>query len=621
MASTAELIAKYTALGITDAESYVTKGKFDETAAQKAIIKDVYKLDPATYTGKKGVINFDAAKTKYEYELPRITRPTIEPSNFTQAVNNYSNALSAIQSTGIRNINSKDYASLQALAKQLRDFDSKDLSPNAKQIIANSQQSIDAINEINNQRDKVARQAANRNRVTKGPQRQSEQGKLLVEEDKLERLAAAADQATPTYIESFSRFGLSDVAQGIGATPAGVGRVTAGLEALRGDNVLQTGGLASRLNIQVTDDQILNDINTARRNQYKSLADIGTAAVIDLNSQLTQANQFLADLPAGDRRRIDTQKTIDNISTQLATAQKDTLEAQKLYEGYRPISGEVATSALSKFRESLRLPEERTLTQIEQIDPTIGATVRGLSRQYQTMAETPLGPTTTQQTEELRNTIEQEALNQLRLGSTIGAEERRGYEQSIRAAQTARGNVFGLGPAVQEASQIGAAGEQRKLARYGAAAAFLGSGETTGAATARDLGLRNALEQSRLGAAQGFVAGGPTMYNLASQRLGAQQGMLNNYLAASAPQATGGFQATPSAANPYAYVNPNAGFVGAQNASNIFGTLANIYNTQADYQAKTYGAYTSAVASQPSGAQQFGAIASGIGSLVPNISI
>jgi len=615
MASTAELIAKYTALGITDAESYVTKGKFDETAAQKAIIKDVYKLDPATYTGKKGVINFDAAKTKYEYELPRITRPTIDPSNFTQAVNNYSNALSAIQSTGIRNINSKDYASLQALAKQLRDFDSKDLSPNAKQIIANSQQSIDAINEINNQRDKVARQAANRSRVPKGPQRQSEQGKLLVEEDKLERLAVAADQATPTYIESFSRFGLSDVAQGIGATPAGVGRVTAGLEALRGDNVLQTGGLASKLNIQVTDDQILNDINTARRNQYKSLADIGTAAVTDLNSQLTQANQFLADLPAGDIRRIDTQKTIDNISTQLATAQKDTLEAQKLYEGYQPISGEAATSALSKFRESLRLPEERTLTQIEQIDPTIGATVRGLSRQYQTMAETPLGPTTTQQTEELRNTIEQEAINQLRLGSTIGAEERRGYEQAARAAQTARGNIFGLGPAVQEAASIGAAGEQRKLARYGAAAAFLGSGETTGAATARDLGLRNALEQSRLGAAQGFVAGGPTMYNLASQRLGAQQGMLNNYLAASAPQATGGFQATPSAANPYAYVNPNAGFVGAQNASNIFGTLANIYNTQADYGASTYGAQVGAIASQPSGAQQFGQIATGIGNL------
>ena len=127
-------------------------------------------------------------------------------------------------------------------------------------------------------------------------------------------------------------------------------------------------------------------------------------------------------------------------------------------------------------------------------------------------------------------------------------------------------------------------------------------------AAARDVGLRNALEQSRLGAAQGFIASGPTMYNMASQRLGTQQAMLNNYLAASQPKATGTFQATPSAANPYAYVNPNAGFVGAQNA-------AGIYNTLADYASQTYGAQVGAIASQPSGAQQFGQIATGIGNL------
>ena len=421
-----------------------------------------------------------------------------------------------------------------------------------------------------------------------------------------------ANRLTPKYIESFSRFGLSDIGLGQEKTAAGTTRLSTGLKDLGGDNMFQTGGLAGKLNVQVTDEQILNDINTARKTQAKSLYDIGTAAVTDLQSQLTQANQFLADLPAGDRRRIDTQKAIDNISTQLSTAQKDTLEAQKLYEGGQPITGTQAANAISKFRESLRLPEERTLAQIESIDPTIGATVRGLSKQYQTMAETPLGATTTQQTEDLRNTIEQEAINQLKLGSTIGAEERRGYEQAARAAQTARGNIFGLGPAVQEAASIGAAGEQRKLARYGAAAAFLGSGETTGAATARDLGLRNALEQSRLGAAQGFVAGGPTMYNLASQRLGAQQGMLNNYLAASQPQQTGGFQATASAANPYAYVNPNAGFQGAQNASNIYGTLANIYNTQAGYLSSTYGAQVGAISRQPNAFQNFATAAGGV---------
>ena len=55
------------------------------------------------------------------------------------------------------------------------------------------------------------------------------------------------------------------------------------------------------------------------------------------------------------------------------------------------------------------------------------------------------------------------------------------------------------------------AGEQRKLARYGAAQSFLGSGETTGAAAARDLALRDSLQQNRLGAASNFVSGGPSL--------------------------------------------------------------------------------------------------------------
>jgi hypothetical protein len=96
------------------------------------------------------------------------------------------------------------------------------------------------------------------------------------------------------------------------------------------------------------------------------------------------------------------------------------------------------------------------------------------------------------------------------------------------------------------------------------------------------------------------------MYNLASQRLGQQQAALGQYLAAAQPQQTPGFQATPSQFNPYAYVNPNAGFIGAQNA-------AQIYNTLADYQAQTYGAQTSAIASSyRSPFQNAGSLLSGI---------
>ena len=611
------LLDKYAALGLTDVASYVTKGKFDENKAKSDVISKVYKLDPAAYT-TKGVVNLDAATTKYQFEQPKLTVPATKPTSFTKAVSNFSDILRTAQTVGVDNLNKTDQATLKAAARSVRDFDSKTLGEGAKQVITNITEAADAIDSLNSQRKTVEIQnfrsrGLDVDGVTKirlsGKEREAARGRLVTEQDTLRRLQDTLVNTAPKLEESLTRFGLSDIAAGVGKAPETLDRIDTGLEALRGDRVFQTGNLLGRLGSQVTDDQILNDINTARKNEYKSLYDLGTAATTDLQSQVSQANQFLSDLPATDPRRADVQKTVDSLASQLSEAQKDTLEAKNLFENYQPISGEQATSALTQFRESLRLPEQRTLDQIREIDPQAFETIKGLGQQFQQLATTPLGPTTTQQTEDLRNTIEQEALNQLRLGSTIGEEERRGYEQSIRAAQTARGNIFGLGPAVQEASQIGAAGEQRKLARYGAAAAFLGSGETTGAATARDLGLRNALEQSRLGAAQGFVAGGPTMYNMASQRLGAQQGLLNNYLAASQPQQTGGFQATPSAANPYAYVNPNAGFIGAQNA-------AGIYNTLADYQASTYGAQVGAIASSyRSPFQDFASVAGGIGSL------
>jgi uncharacterized protein YdbL (DUF1318 family) len=612
-------IDRYKALGLTDAANYATKGKFDEAKAQTDLIKNVYKLDPALYTDKKGNINLDAATKKYDFEKQDVTLPASKPQSFTQALGYYSDILSQAQKFGVNNLNTNYQNALKDAAKIVRSFDSKNLSLDAKQTIANITEASDAIDSINEQRKNVEiQQYRSRGLDVDGitkiklskKELEAARGRLVTEQDTLRRLESTASRTAPKLNESLSRLGLSDIGVNIGSTVAGVSKLATGLEALRGESQLGlgTGGLAGKLNVDVTDDQILNDINTARRNQYKSLYDIGTSATTDLQSQLDQANKIYADLPSG-KSKIEAQKSIDDIKSQLAQAQKDTLQAKGLYENYQPVSGDQATSAISKFRESLRLPEERTLKQIDVIDPTIGATVRALSKQYQTMAETPLGPTTTKQTEDLRNQIEQEALNQLKLGSTLGAEERRQYEQAARSAQSARGNIFGLGPAVQEAANIGAAAEQRKLARYGAATAFLGSGETTGAAAARDIGLRNALDQSRLGAAQGFIASGPTMYNLASQRLGTQQATLNNYLAASQPLQTGQFQGASSAANPYGYVNPNAGFLGAQNA-------ASIYNTLADLQASQYGSQVGAIASKQSGASQFAQIAGGASSLL-----
>ena len=621
----------YGALGLTNLDKYVytasggkSYGKyqaFDEKRAQEDLIRNVYKFDPKEYS-KGNFYDISSAFDKYIFNQPKLSTPP-EATSFTKAVQNYSTLLEQAQNVGITNLNSADQQNLKTAAKIVRDFDSKSLGASAKQIITNISDATDAIDTINNQRKTVETQtlrsqnknASGGNLGLSGKELETERGKLFVEQDALRRIESTAVQLAPKINESLSRFGLSDIFTGAGTIPTEkIKQVQTGLSDLSSGKVFGTGGLAGKLNINVTDDQILNDLNTANKSKYKDLYDIGTAATVDLQSQITQANQFLADLPAGDRRRADTQKIIDDLKTNLVTAQRDTLQAKNLYDNYQPISGTQATGAISQFRESLQLPEERTLQQIKQIDPTSYQMIQDVQKQYSELAKSQIGATTSPETEAFRRNVEQQIANQVALGSQLGAEEQRQYQQAARAAQTARGNIFGVAPAVEEAVTTGLAGEQRLQARLGAAQGFLSSGQTMSDAMARDVALRNSLTQSRLGAAADFASGGPTAYNLANQRMMQQQGLLSNYLAASQPGQTGGFQATPSASTPYAYVNPNAGFMGAQNASSI-------YNTLADYQARTYGAYTAAKASQPTGAQQFGAIASGIGSLIPNISI
>jgi hypothetical protein len=349
--------------------------------------------------------------------------------------------------------------------------------------------------------------------------------------------------------------------------------------------------LANKLNYQVSDAQILNDYNTSKLGSLNSVVDRGNAQIVGIQERLNAAQTLLDQLPSGDARRASSQVYVNQLKSDLASVQSAVTDATQQIKDFKPIDigSPEAASQITSFREYLQLPEERATQQLRQIDPESYRTAVGLGRQYRQMATQPLGATTTQQTEDLRNTIEQEALNQLRLGSTLGAEERRGYEQAIRGAQTARGNIFGLGPAVQEAAQIGAAGEQRKLARFGAAQQFLGSGETSGAARARDLLLREGIQQNRLGAAAGFIAGGPSIYNLANQRTAQQQGAMQGYIQAN-QALPGGFNQQASTAGPfYQTVDQNIPVALTQ-------AFNDLYRSQSNYQASTYGAQVGAQA-------------------------
>ena len=369
--------------------------------------------------------------------------------------------------------------------------------------------------------------------------------------------------------------------------------------------------LGTMLNFQVSDQQIVDDYNNSKLSRLNNVIDRGNTQIAGIQERLNAANTLLEQLPSGDARRVGAELQIKQLSDDLKSVTSAVTEAQDMQKNFKPIGldSPEGLKEITSFRTFAQLPEERAAQQLYQIDPDSYRTAVGLGQQYRQMATEPIGATTTPETEQIRKTIEDEALNQLRLGSTIGAEERRGYEQAARAAQTARGNIFGIGPAVQEAAQIGAAGEQRKLARYGAAQQFLGSGLSTGDALKADLAFRDALQQNRLGAAANFIGGGPSIGNLSQARTAQQQGAFQNYIQAN-QALPGGFNQQPStAANFYQAVDQSIPVA-------LTNTFANLYGSQANYLSSTYGAQVGAISRQPSGAEQFGQIATGLGNLI-----
>jgi hypothetical protein len=546
----------------------------------------------------------ESEKTNLSKAASAVT--TASPKNFSEAVNNYTTALAVARTKGIENLEVSDRTNLSKFARQVRDFDTPQLGQGAKAILENIKDVEDAITAVKSQRDLIERQKE-RVKELSGKEQETARAKLYTEQDALARIIATANSTAPKIDEALSRVGLQDILSGITTPDKRIAEVETGLQAFSGDRVFGTGALAAKLNSQITDAQILNDVNTARKNEYKRLADLGSATITDLTATIESAKQ---QLPAvAPNQRATAQKQIADLEKQLSEVRADTVQAQNLFQNYKPISGAEATKAISGVREQIRLPEQRALDQIMEIDPSLLGTIGELGKQYRTLATTPIGATTAESTEALRRQTEGQVAAQVALGSRLGAEEQRQYQQAARAAQTARGNVFGVAPAVEEAVTTGAAGEQRLAARLGAAQGFLSSGQTVSDALARDVSLRNALQQSRLGAATEFMAGGPTAYNLANQRTAQQRAAIQQYVGSTTPQQAGGFTATPTQMTPYAYVNPQAGFLGAQNAANVYGSLTGL-------QASNYAAQVGAISRQPSGAQIFGEIAGGLSNLI-----
>jgi len=371
-----------------------------------------------------------------------------------------------------------------------------------------------------------------------------------------------------------------------------------------------TSDLASKLNFQISDNQIVDDYNNSKLSRLNNVIDRGNVQIAGINERLAAANKLISDLPANSTQRASSEVFVRQLNDDLKSVTSAVTEAQEMQKNFKPITMDSpeGLKEITSFREYLQLPEERASQQLRQIDPESYQTSIELGKKYREMATAPIGETKSAQAEQLRTNLEQEAINQLALGSQLGAEEQRQYQQAARAAQTARGNIFGVAPAVEEAVTTGLAGEQRKLARYGAAQQFLASGQNTSDALRSDIAFRDALLQNRLGAASNFVAGGPSIANLAGARTAQQQAAMQSYIQAN-QALPGGFNQQPSTYQPF-YQAVDQGI-----PVNLTNTFANLYGSQANYLGSTYGAQVGALSRAETGSQAFGNIASGLGSL------
>jgi hypothetical protein len=153
----------------------------------------------------------------------------------------------------------------------------------------------------------------------------------------------------------------------------------------------------------------------------------------------------------------------------------------------------------------------------------------------------------------------------LALGSTLDPTTQMQIEQAARAAQGARGNVYGVGPAVEEALTQGQAGLALQQARQQAAQSYLASGVSPGQTALNLLRNQQAATTSYLGSGQTpYQAGAGYLANVQNQ---AQQAAAGGPL----------YQPTGISPNPYSYLNPVYGLSSGQNAAQMYNQMLSSY--------------------------------------------
>jgi hypothetical protein len=276
-------------------------------------------------------------------------------------------------------------------------------------------------------------------------------------------------------------------------------------------------------------------------------------------------------------------------------------------------------------------PESVALQQMQQIDPTSEALRQGLGQSYLSNLAQTSAPSAAD-FQSLLNTYAQVdptgAAARQKLGTDVASQEALGaqldpgtireVEQGTRAAQIARGNVYGTPQLVAETMARGSAGEQRMLQRQQALQSYLSSGQTMGDVAMNLYNQRQNQLRASQGAALGYLGSGQTPYQAGASYLNmAQQ---NAAMAAQGgPQynpASLGQQYTGAGAPSF----PQYGLDVSQLAGNWYNNI-NQANLQAYGLQQAYGQKSGGGSAMGAGIGALGGAASGAlaGSAIPGI--
>ncbi|NBT36319.1 MAG: hypothetical protein EBT03_12440, partial [Betaproteobacteria bacterium] len=168
-----------------------------------------------------------------------------------------------------------------------------------------------------------------------------------------------------------------------GVRRAGVGQdFNQALDQLGAGRNYGASDLSTRLNFQVSDQQIIDDYNATRLGRLNRIVQDGNSQIAGIQARLDAANKLYEGLPANDPRRVSAKVGIDELKADLANVQGAVTKAGQQITDFKPVTPTDAEGLkeITSFREFIKLPEERAGEQLKQIDPEAYQTAVGLGQ-------------------------------------------------------------------------------------------------------------------------------------------------------------------------------------------------------------------------------------------------